>query len=113
MKALPTKWHPVRFRVDRAVQFFVMLATPASEMAAHPERLRECAFIPWSEYKAASLTRSQPATSSSFKFFNPCASAANPLASTYDFADIIPQGLLDACKTGGSYVSRLYVRIKC
>lgn len=83
MKRLPIDGHPVTFRLDSAVQFFAMLATPASVIDEHLVRLRNCAFMLHRARRAASSTRSQPPTSSSVKLVRPLASAANPFAFTF------------------------------
>lgn len=82
MKRLPIPGHPVTFRLDNAVQFIAMPATPVSVIAAHPDRFRNWAFMLQRARRAESSTRSHPPTSSSVKFFSPLASPASPCALT-------------------------------
>lgn len=82
MKRRPIPGHPVTFRLDSAVQFIAMPATPASVIAEQPERFRKCAFMLQRARRAESSTRSQPPTSSSVRFLRPLARAARPCALT-------------------------------
>ena len=83
IKRLPIPGQPVTFRLDNAVQFIAMPATPPSVIAAHPARLRYCAFMLQRARRAESSTRSHPPTSSSVKLFSPLASPASPRALTF------------------------------
>ena len=85
MNRRPIPWQPVTFRLDSAVQFVAIPATPPSVMDAQPDRLRKWAFMLLRARRAASSTRWQPPTSSSVRFFRPPARAARPWAFTLNF----------------------------